>query len=106
MRVPGPSRGANLAALREPKLLGGEGREAEERRESVEASRRQWAELPAPHLDPIAQIEQEAAAQIATVEKRRDEELSLLDRLIERTKASAAEVNRRAARAARWPGRS
>jgi len=41
----------DLAALVEPKLLGGEDPEAQERRERVEQLRRQRQELPAPHLD-------------------------------------------------------
>jgi len=82
----------DLHELREPKLLGGEGREAEELRSKVEELRQKREELPAPHLGQAAaaeQIEREAQRSIAEVEKRRDQELSVLDKLIEKAKEMA-----------------
>ena len=97
----------DLAALREPKLLGGEGREAVEQRSQVDELRRQRAELPAPHLEQAAaiqQIERGAEAEVARIEKQRDEQVSLLDQLIERARELAAEVKERAMAAARMVG--
>ena len=48
----------DLAALREPKMLGGNGIEAVEQREQVEELRRQREELPAPHLDQTAAVQE------------------------------------------------
>jgi hypothetical protein len=94
----------DLHELREPKLLGGEGREAEELRNRVEELREKRAELPALHLDQVAvvqQIEREAQRAVADVEKRRDQELSLLDKLIEKARELAVEVKERTVAAAR-----
>lgn len=94
----------DLAALREPKLLGGVGVEAEELREQVDALRRQREELPAPHLDQAAavlELEKRADAEIARIEQRRDAEISILDKLIEKARELAVEVKERAVAAAR-----
>jgi hypothetical protein len=88
----------DLEELKEPKLLVGEGTEAKELRTQVDGLRQKRAELPAPHLDQAAavqQIEREAERRIAAVEKRRDEELSILDKLIEKARELAAEVKDR-----------
>jgi hypothetical protein len=89
----------DLAALREPKLLGGDGREAAELREQVEELRRQREELPAPHLDQAAavqQLEKRAEAEVARIERHRDEQISILDKLIEKALELAQEVKERA----------
>ena len=94
----------DLAALREPKLLGGDGREAAELREEVEELRRQREEFPAPHLSQEAaaeQIERGAAAAIVQIEKERDQQLSILKKAIERLREVAVEVRERTAAAAR-----
>jgi hypothetical protein len=94
----------DLAALVEPKLLGGEDREAQERRNQIEQLRRQREELPAPHLDQasaIQKLEQQAEAEVARIEQRRDREVSILDKLIEKAKELAAEVKERAVTLAR-----
>ena len=94
----------DLAALVEPKLLGGEDREAQERREQVERLRRQREELPAPHLDQAAaiqELEQQAEAEVARIEQRRDREVSILDKLIEKARELAVEVKERAVTLAR-----
>ena len=83
----------DLAALVEPKLLGGEGREATELREHVEELRRQREALPAPHLEQaaaVAELEKRAEAEVARIEKERDEQLSILDKLIEKARELAA----------------
>ena len=97
----------DLAALVEPKLLGGEGREAAELREQVEELRRQRQELPAPHLAQAAAIESiecESQKAVAEVEKRRDREIGILDRLIERAKEFAHDVREKTVAAAKTVG--
>jgi hypothetical protein len=97
----------DLAALREPKTLGGDGPEAIERHEEIAELRRQREELPAPHLDQAAaveQIEREGAKAVAEVEQRRDHELSLLDKLIEKAREMAVEVRERTVAAAKTVG--
>jgi len=82
----------DLHELREPKLLGGEGREAKELRNKVEELRQKREELPAPHLGQAAaaeQIERDAQRFIAELEKRRDRELHVLDKLIEKAREVA-----------------
>ena len=94
----------DLAALVEPKLLGGDSREAAELREQVEELRRKREELPAPHLDQaaaVAEIEMRAEREIARIEKERDEQLSILDKLIEKARELAVEVKERTVAAAR-----
>ena len=94
----------DLAALVEPKLLGGEGREAVELREHVEELRRQREELPAPHLDQAAavqELEKRAEAEVARIEKQRDEQIGILDKLIEKARELAKEVKERATELAR-----
>ena len=94
----------DLAALVEPKLLGGEDREAQERRSQVEQLRRQREDLPAPHLDQataIEKLEQQAEAEVARIEQRRDREVSILDKLIEKARELAAEVKERTVTLAR-----
>jgi hypothetical protein len=94
----------DLAALREPKLLGGEGWEAVELRQQVEELRQKREALPALHLDQAAaaaQIERKAQKDIAEVEKRRDQELSILDKLIGKAGELAVEVKERTVAAAR-----
>jgi hypothetical protein len=94
----------DLAALREPKTLGGDGPDAIERREEIAELRRRREELPAPQLDQAAaveQIEREAERTVRAIEKRRDEELSILDKLIEKARELAVEVKERAVTAAK-----
>ena len=94
----------DLAALREPKLLGGDEREAAELREEVDELRRKREELPAPHLSQGAaaeEIEKRVAVEIAGIEKERDEQLGILDRLIERARAFMVELRAKKAAAAR-----
>jgi hypothetical protein len=88
----------DLAALREPKLLGGEGRESVELRDRVEELRRKREELPAPHLDQVAavkELEKRADAEVARIEQQRDEQISILDKLIEKARELATEVKER-----------
>lgn len=97
----------DLAALVEPKMLGGDGPAAIERHEEIVELRRQREELPAPHLDQAAavrQIEREGAKAVAEVERRRDHELNLLDKLIEKAREIAVEVRERAVTAAKTVG--
>jgi MobA/MobL family len=94
----------DLAALREPKLLGGNGTEAAELRQQVDELRRQREELPAPHLDQAAavqELEKRAEAEVARIEQRRDEQVSILDKLIEKARELAVEVKERTVAAAR-----
>ena len=94
----------DLDELKEPKLLGGEGHEAEELREHVEELRRQREELPAPHLDQAAavqELEKRAEAEVARIEQQRDEQISILDKLIEKARELAQEVKERATEIAR-----
>jgi len=89
----------DLEELKEPKLLGGEGTEAKELRAQVDELRLKRAELPAPHLDQAAavqQIERKTQRAIAEVERRRDEELSLLNKLIAELKQAALAVKDKA----------
>jgi hypothetical protein len=75
----------DLAELREPKTLGGDGLEAVERREEIEQLRVQRQELPVMHLDgasTVQKLEQEMEAQIAAIESRLEQELSVIDKLI------------------------
>jgi hypothetical protein len=94
----------DLAALVEPKLLGGDDREAQERRSQVEQLRQQREQLPAPHLDQVTAIEkleQQAEAEVARIEQRRDREVSILDKLIEKARELAVEVKEKAVSLAR-----
>jgi hypothetical protein len=89
----------DLAQLVEPKLLGGENPDAQERRSQVEQLRRERAELPAPHLDRAAaavELEKRAEAEVARIERRRDREVGILDKLIEKARALAVEARDRA----------
>ena len=97
----------DLAALRELKTLQGNGPEAIARHQVIDEQRRQRAELPAPHLDQAAAIqslERESQKAVAEVEKRRDQEISILDRLIERAKEFANEVREKTVAAAKTVG--
>jgi hypothetical protein len=94
----------DLVALVEPKLLGGENADAQERRELVERLRAQRAELPAPHLDRAAaaeELEKRAEAEVARIERRRDREVGILDKLIEKARELAVEARERAVSLAR-----
>jgi hypothetical protein len=93
----------DLAELREPKLLGGEGQEAVELRNRVEELRERRAGLPAPHLDQAAavqQIERETQRAIAEVEQRRDREIGLLEEWYQKARELAVEVKERVVSAA------
>ena len=82
----------DLHALREEKMLGGDGKEAVARREVIEEQRRQRAEVPAAHLDQAAavqEIEREAEAKISKVERWWDEQLLRLEKAIAEVKAQA-----------------
>ena len=75
----------DLAALVEPKELGGHGAEAVERRDEIALLREQRQELPLPHLSGAAAVqvlEREAGEQIAEIEQKLEEELSILEKLI------------------------
>jgi hypothetical protein len=75
----------DLAALREDKELRGDRPDAVERREEIARLRELRQQLPAPGLAPVASLEQleaEAAAQIAGIERKLEEELGVLDTLI------------------------
>jgi hypothetical protein len=88
----------DLAALIEPKLLGGSEAEARALHAQVGGLREQRAELPAPHLSQdkvIEQWEQTAEKQVAQVQAREAQELSRLDRLIAAAKEFAYEVKDR-----------
>jgi len=90
----------DLAELREPKTLGGKGEEAAARREEIAERRRLREELPPAHLDgpaAVEKLEREAEAQIAEIERKLDEELNLLDRMIAAVKEVAKAVFERAA---------
>ena len=94
----------DLAELREPKLLGGQGHEAIELREHVEELRRKREEVPAPQLSQSAaveEIEKQAEREVQRIEKERDEQLSVLDKLIEKARELAVEVKERTVAAAR-----
>ncbi len=94
----------DLAALVEPKLLGGDGREAAELREEVDELRRKREELPPLHLSQESaaeKIEKRAVAEIVQIEKERDEQLGILDKLIERARAFMAELRAKKTAAAR-----
>ena len=83
----------DLAALREPKLLGGNEKEARELHEHVQGLREKRAELPAPHLSQaaaVAEIERRAKMEIERIEQERDEQLGILDKLIEKAREIAA----------------
>ena len=85
----------DLAALREEKELRGDEPDAVERRKEIARLRELRKELPAPGLAQVAdlqQLEAEAAAQIAMIERKLEEETGILDKLIAK------------AREARWPG--
>lgn len=82
----------DLHALREEKMLGGDGEEAVQRREAIDEQRKLRAELPAPHLDQaeaVLAIAREAEAKISKVEKWRDEQLARLEKAIAEIKAQA-----------------
>jgi hypothetical protein len=88
----------DLAELREPKLLGGEGREAVELRQQVEELRQKREALPALHLDQAAaaaQIERKAQKDIVEVETRCDREISLLEEWFQKSQALLVEAKDR-----------
>lgn len=97
----------DLASLREEKTLQGFGLEAIERHAEIDQLRRERAELPPPHLDrasAIEHVERHAEQQIAGVQERESQELSRLDKLIERAKEFANEVRDKTVAAARTVG--
>jgi MobA/MobL family len=94
----------DLAALVEEKTLRGDGPEAQERLEKIAEQRQMRAELPAPHLDQAAaveELEKRAEQDVARIEQRRDEQISLLDKLIEKARELAVEVKERTTEFAR-----
>ena len=94
----------DLAALVEQKTLRGDGPEAMERHEKIAEQRRQREELAAPHLDQAAavqELEKRAEAEVARIEQRRDEQISVLDKLIEKARELAQEVKEWATEIAR-----
>lgn len=94
----------DLAALVEPKMLGGDGREAVELGMQVEELRQKREELPASYLSQEAaaeQIERRAEAEVQRIEKERDVQLGILDKLIEKARELAVEVKERTVAAAR-----
>ena len=97
----------DLAELRELKTLQGDGPEAVARHQEIDEQRRQRAELPAPHLDQataIQTLERESQKAVAEVEKRRDQEIGILDRLIERAKEFAHDVREKTVAVAKTVG--
>ncbi len=85
----------DLAALREEKELRGKKPDAVERREEIARLRELRKELPAPgqaKLADLQQLEAEAAAQIAAIERRLEEETGVLDRLIAKAKEALGQV--------------
>ncbi len=85
----------DLAALREPKTLGGDGADAVELRKEIEQKRELRKALPEPGLDQVAalqKLEAEAEARIAEIEMKMEEELSLIDRLITKAKEKLAQA--------------
>jgi hypothetical protein len=97
----------DLASLREEKALQGFGPEATDRHNEIDQLRRERAELPPPHLDRAAAIEhleQQATQQIAGVQQREVQELSRLDKLIERAKEFVNEVRDKTVAAAKTVG--
>jgi hypothetical protein len=97
----------DLAELRELKTLQGDGPEAVARHQEIDEQRRQRAELPAPHLDQataIQTLERESQKAVAEVEERRDQEIGILDRLIERAKEFAHDMREKTVAAAKTVG--
>jgi len=85
-------------------LLGGDGGEAAELREQVDTLRRQREELPPPHLDQataVQNLQKQAEVEVPQMEKERDEQLGILDKLIEKAREIAAEVKERVVATAR-----
>jgi hypothetical protein len=88
----------DLAALVEEKTLRGDGPEAQERLEKIAEQRRMREDLPAQHLGQAAAIEElekRAEAEVSRIEQRRDEQISILDKLIEKARELAVEVKER-----------
>ena len=97
----------DLASLREEKTLRGDGPEAMERHAEIDQLRRERAELPPPHLGreaAIEHLERQAEQKIAGVEERTNQELSRLDKLIERAKEFANELREKTVAAAKTVG--
>ena len=87
------------------KAAGGEGREAVELREHVEELRQKREEITAPHLDQAAaiqELEKRAEAEIARIENQRYEQISILDKLIEKARASWPRKSKNGLQ--NWPG--
>jgi hypothetical protein len=85
----------DLAALREEKELRGDEPDAVERREEIARLRELRKELPAPGLAKLADIQQleaEAAAQIAAIERKLEEETGILDKLIAKAREAVGQV--------------
>jgi hypothetical protein len=85
----------DLAALREDKELRSEKSDAVERREEIARLRELRKELPAPGLARLAdlqQLEAEAAAQIAAIERKLEEEIGVLDRMIAKVKEALGQM--------------
>lgn len=89
------------------KTLRGDGPEAMERHAEIDQLRRERAELPPPHLGreaAIEHLERQAEQKIAGVEERTNQELSRLDKLIERAKEFANELREKTVAAAKTVG--
>jgi hypothetical protein len=85
----------DLAALREEKELRGDEPDAVERREEIARLRELRKELPAPGQAQVAdlqQLEAEAAAQIAAIERKLEEETGILDKLIAKAREAVGQV--------------
>jgi hypothetical protein len=85
----------DLAALREEKELHGDELDAVERRKEIAQLRELRKGLPAPGLAKLAdlqQLEAEAAAQIAAIERRLEEETGILDKLIAKAREAVGQV--------------
>jgi hypothetical protein len=85
----------DLSALREEKELRGDEPDAVERREEIARLRELRKELPAPGLAKIAdlqQLEAEATAQIAAIERKLEKEIGILDKLIAKAREAVGQV--------------
>jgi len=85
----------DLAALREEKELRGDKPDAVERRKEIAQLRELRKELSAPGLAQVAdlqELESEAAAQIAMIERKLEKETGILDKLITKAREALGQV--------------
>jgi MobA/MobL family len=92
----------DLAELREPKMLGGQGEEAVALGEQIDELRELRRELPAPflgHAAAVEHLERKEAEQIAEVEERLERELGLIEKLMTEARKLAVEAAEKARKA-------